>query len=326
MHGTSPIVPRLAPRRRAFTLIELLVVVAIIGLLISILLPSLRAAQEQARTAVCVANLKVIGQAMVMYFNEHDEWFPFEKRNWPESTTGNPSGFPLSAFYYGGHPGRPGKDGVASYTWSRPLLRDSFRGRAFNPYLFTNLLDRVESDAEVGTPQFEARRKTMPTYFCPSDVGGFFNNETYTDPSFTEPLHYFHGTSYDINYHFVWQWAAGSSLGGPPPYERPTSERKFYLQTANKFLKMQRTRAGAVSRFVMLYEDPFDSALFEGVQRIGWHRQWNRHSFLFLDAHAANVLANPQGRQNSGPGWKTASGAWYSDPEDPDYPYRTLKP
>ena len=57
---------------RAFTLIELLVVVAIIALLISILLPSLKAAREQAKAAACAAQLKGMGSAMATYYNNYD--------------------------------------------------------------------------------------------------------------------------------------------------------------------------------------------------------------------------------------------------------------
>ncbi|MEP0843942.1 MAG: type II secretion system protein [Phycisphaerae bacterium] len=63
-------------RRAGFTLIEVLVVVAIIALLVAILLPSLKAAKEQAKRVDCASNLHQIGLAVMMYANAHKENLP----------------------------------------------------------------------------------------------------------------------------------------------------------------------------------------------------------------------------------------------------------
>ena len=72
-------------RAAAFTLIELLVVIAIIALLISILLPSLSAAREQAKMAKCGANLRGIGLAVASCGTDYNEFGP----TWDDGATGN---------------------------------------------------------------------------------------------------------------------------------------------------------------------------------------------------------------------------------------------
>ncbi|MBN2445364.1 MAG: DUF1559 domain-containing protein [Phycisphaerae bacterium] len=61
---------------KGFTLIELLVVVAIIALLISILLPSMGEAREQARRVKCGSNLRQIGLAMFNCWEERNGFGP----------------------------------------------------------------------------------------------------------------------------------------------------------------------------------------------------------------------------------------------------------
>lgn len=84
---------------RGFTLLEVLAVVSIVAVLISMTMPALSRAREQARAAVCAAHLKECFNATFMYAQDHADWLPYmgsyyrvtklahpkANRSWPEA-------------------------------------------------------------------------------------------------------------------------------------------------------------------------------------------------------------------------------------------------
>ena len=66
---------------KRFTLIELLIVIAIIGILLTLLLPSLSKARRISYDAVCKSNLRQIGTMEMLYVTDRQS-FEGRERNW----------------------------------------------------------------------------------------------------------------------------------------------------------------------------------------------------------------------------------------------------
>jgi prepilin-type N-terminal cleavage/methylation domain-containing protein len=105
-------------RRVGFTLVELLVVIGIIALLISILLPALNRARDSAATIKCLATMRNLGQATLLYANDYKQTLP-------------------PAYYEGGQATSSGNNAVNDdagprvFTWWS-LVRKFMRGKSAN--------------------------------------------------------------------------------------------------------------------------------------------------------------------------------------------------
>lgn len=76
-------------RRKASTLIELLIVIAMIGTLVTMLIPSLKRSMDLAAATVCQYNLREVGFSLRMYSQENQGWLPSTAES-PIITAGAP--------------------------------------------------------------------------------------------------------------------------------------------------------------------------------------------------------------------------------------------
>src|SRR2546423_1710699 len=91
--GRQSPAPALTFRVGGFTVVELLVVIGILGVLASILLPSVGRARQQAYTIQCASNLRTFAQAWLMYADSN------QRVSCPARMPGK--GSPTGVFYLG---------------------------------------------------------------------------------------------------------------------------------------------------------------------------------------------------------------------------------
>ena len=136
--------------RRAFTLVELLVVITILALLISILLPSLAKAREQAKKAKCFGNMKDLAAASVAYAMDDPGEEIVPRNSAQGSFRGHETQVQFLAagrneYNWGGKGGRPSLWGdgplhaVRYFTqWNGPRSPNGPGGRPLNKSLYPN--------------------------------------------------------------------------------------------------------------------------------------------------------------------------------------------
>jgi prepilin-type N-terminal cleavage/methylation domain-containing protein/prepilin-type processing-associated H-X9-DG protein len=128
------------PRRPAFTLIELMFVIAIIGILVSLLLPAIQSSREQARRTQCANNLSQLGIALASYESTHLVLPP---------GVVDPSR-PILNLVHGYHHG-----------WAVQILPFLEQGNVYRRF-------RLEHGVYEPT-NFTARNALIATFRCPSD-------------------------------------------------------------------------------------------------------------------------------------------------------------
>lgn len=138
--------------QNAFTLLELLVVIAIIALLTSILLPSLAAAKDLSRAAVCLSTLRGLGSAGSAYQADNDGHF------WP--------------YRLGNHP----NPGVNCYFWGTDADPVDPSASPFMPYVDNNL-------AALGCPSLPWGSYVPQGAHVSQPTTTYGYNASYLDPS-----------------------------------------------------------------------------------------------------------------------------------------------
>jgi len=293
--------------RTAFTLIELLVVIAIIAMLISILLPSLAAARQQAKQSACLSNTKSIATSSRVYSaDDVSGWaipvHPLQyNQPWAQPTF-------IGAYEWGGKSGvgRPEFLGGPHFLDSKYGTKAGFgpASRPLNAILYPGgFTDFQTPFNRIGATN--DTRLDLDLFRCPSDDGPPKGTPDGTGPHcadwirHSERSSYDHfGNSYAANVFMIWcgqgcsvqPGLAPGEMASNSPYLRPTSRIPtpartiYYEENIGRWAwACKRERCDGTANGLVL--EGIDPGPTKQVR--GWHGKAWTFNRSFVDAHAA---------------------------------------